>query len=225
MLRAMKKACVVLSLLLPLCGCNAPVPTATTPAAVRQDAPALPQSAGAQSFDYYLLNLSWSPEFCFSHRDAAECGRHATLVLHGLWPQDSNGSYPQNCSSAPGPANPAQYSDIYPDAGLLEHEWRTHGTCSGLSADAFFATARAAFRSVTIPPALAQLNAQISLPPDQIISLVTQSNPSIPSTSVAVSCGNNYLTAIEVCLDKQLHPMACGAIRSCRARTVRIPPP
>jgi ribonuclease T2 len=40
-----------------------------------------------------------------------------------------------------------------------------------------------------------------------------------------VSCGNNNLTAIEVCLDKSLHPVPCTAIRSCRANTVRVPAP
>ena len=225
--RAMKKISLTI-LLLCLTACNAPAPVNTTPAATRHitsSAPALPQPRGPQSFDYYLLNLSWSPEFCYSHQSAPECGRGATFVLHGLWPQNSDGSYPQNCSDAPGPANPSQYSDIYPDQSLLEHEWRTHGTCSGLSPDAFFTTARAAFQSFTVPPKLAQLNAQISLAPDQILSLVTQSNPSIGASSLALSCGNNYLTAVEVCLDKQLHPIACGPVRSCKARTVRIPPP
>jgi len=212
-------------LLLCLSACNAPAPVNTTPMATRRNSSASPQPIGPQNFDYYLLNLSWSPEFCHSHQSAPECGRHATFVLHGLWPQNSDGSYPEKCNSAPGPANPSQYSDIYPDPNLLEHEWRTHGTCSGLSPDEFFATARAAFQSFVVPPKLAQLNAQISLPPQEILSLVTESNRSIPSGSLALSCGNNYLTAVEVCLDKQLHPIACGPVRSCRANTVRIPPP
>jgi ribonuclease T2 len=215
-------------LLLCLTACNAPAPVNTTPTARRHgtsSTSALPQPTGPQSFDYYLLNLSWSPEFCYSHRSAPECGQHKTFVLHGLWPQNTDGTYPQNCSNAPGPANPSQYSDIYPDPGLLEHEWSTHGTCSGLSPDAFFTTARAAFQAFTVPPTLAQLNAQISLPPDQILSLVTQSNPTIRADSLALSCGNNYLTAVEICLDKQLHPIACGPVASCKARTVRIPSP
>jgi ribonuclease T2 len=220
---------LLFALLLCLTACNAPAPTNTTPNPVGHSGPARPQAIGSptgpQNFDYYLLNLSWSPEFCYSHASAPECGRHSTFVLHGLWPQNSDGSYPQHCSNAPGPADPAQYSDIYPDPGLLEHEWQTHGTCSGLSPDDFFRTARAAFQSFTVPPKLAQLDTQISLPPDQILSLVQQSNPSIPSNSLVLSCGNNYLTAVEVCLDKQLHAIACGPVRSCRARTVRIPPP
>ena len=219
----MKKIAIAVALIL-LCGCKAPVHS-PAPAATAHTNNALPGPSAPQNFDYYLLNLSWSSEFCYSHRSAPECGRHTTFVLHGLWPQNSDGTYPQDCSNAPGPADPAQYSDIYPDAGLLEHEWQTHGTCSGLSADAFFQTARVAFDSFRVPPQLAQLNTQISMAPSQILSLVTDSNPSLPASSLALSCGNNYLTAVEVCLDKQLHPVACGQVRSCRARVVRIPPP
>lgn len=219
----MKISALVLIALLSLLGCNNSAPTVGLPQ--RGTNASLPRSSGAQSFDYYLLNLSWSPEFCYSHPNAPECGRHASFVLHGLWPQNSDGTYPQNCSNAPGPANPSEYSDIYPDPSLLEHEWQTHGTCSGLSPDAFFQTARAAFQSVKVPAMLAQLQNQISLPPNQILSLVEQSNPGIPQQSLALSCGNNSLTAIEVCLDKQLHPLACGAVHSCGARTVKIPPP
>ncbi|HEY4009158.1 MAG TPA: ribonuclease T2 [Acidobacteriaceae bacterium] len=214
-------------LLLSLMACNGPVPPPanTTPAPLRRSHSTQPQPTGSQNFDYYLLNLSWSPEFCYSHPDAAECGRHASFVLHGLWPQDTNGSYPQHCSNAPGPANPSAYSDIYPDPGLLEHEWQTHGTCSGLPPDEFFGLARTAFDLIKVPSQLAQLNTQVSMAPEQILSLMAESNPSIPRSSLALSCGNNYLTAIEVCLDKQLHPIACGPVRSCRAVSVRIPPP
>jgi ribonuclease T2 len=178
-----------------------------------------------QPFDYYLLNLSWSPEFCHGHPNARECAQHAAFVLHGLWPQNNTGPYIENCSTAPGPSNPAPYSDIYPDPGLLRHEWRTHGTCSGLSPDAFFALARSAFHSVSIPPTLSQLDHLISLPPGQLINLFQQANPSIPAASLATGCGNNYLTAVEVCLNKSAQPTPCGPIRSCRANTVRITPP
>jgi ribonuclease T2 len=108
---------------------------------------------------------------------------------------------------------------------LLEHEWRTHGTCSGLSADDFFSNARAAYSAVTIPTALTSLTHQVSMPPDEILGLFTAANAAIPRQSLALSCGNNYLTAVEVCLDKTLHPTVCSSVRSCRANTVRIPPP
>jgi ribonuclease T2 len=199
---------------------------ATTPAAPQTNEPAQAQALGDHAlFDFYVLSLSWSPEFCHSHPAAAECARRSRFVLHGLWPERADNSYPENCSTAPGPANPGKYLDVYPDEGLLRHEWRKHGTCSGLSPNQYFDAARAAFHSVTIPPRLEGLTEQISMPPDDILALFTAANPRIPRDSLTLSCGNNYLTAVSVCLNKKLQPVACGAMRSCRARTVRIPPP
>jgi len=220
---------ISVALLLPIAGCKSHQQAASGsapggPADATSGAGAQIAASGS-GFDFYLLNLSWSPEYCHGHPTANECAAQATFVLHGLWPENNNGSYPESCSGAPGPADPAQYKDIYPDLGLLQHEWQTHGTCSGLSADAFFQAARSAFRAVIIPPTLNTLTSQISLPPDQIIGLFTASNPAFPRSSFVVSCGHNYLTAVEVCLDKDLHPFSCTGIRSCRANTVRIPPP
>jgi len=217
-------------LLLPILACNPttpnpPPPRPKTGTAAAEVAKPLPTPTGDQSFDYYLLNLSWSPEFCYSHREAPECSQHFAFVLHGLWPQNLSGQWPQNCSNDPGPADPSQFADIYPDSHLLNHEWRTHGTCSGLSPDAFFTTARTAYRSIAIPAELASHTQQISMPPAEIIGLFTKANPTIPRSSFVLSCGNNFLTAIEVCLNKTLQPTDCGPIRSCRANTVRIPPP
>jgi ribonuclease T2 len=225
-----KKTIPALFFLLFLAGCTPrPEPTPEPNPRPRIAASSLQaadlRATAPQNFDYYLLNLSWSPEFCYSHPSATECASHLAFVLHGLWPQNTNGTYPQNCSNAPGPSNPSQYADIYPDQGLLQHEWRTHGTCSGLSPDAFFTAARTAFHSIAIPTELTSLDHQISMPPSQILGLFTATNPIIGSASMALSCGNNYLTAIEVCMNKSLQPTACGPIRSCRANTVRIPPP
>ncbi|NJL42628.1 MAG: hypothetical protein HC935_03095 [Pseudanabaena sp. SU_2_4] len=41
-------------------------------------------------FDYYVLSLSWSPEYCAStsNPDPNQCSqRRYSLVVHGLWPQ------------------------------------------------------------------------------------------------------------------------------------------
>src|SRR5262249_27443063 len=50
---------------------------------------------GAGSFDYYLLALSWAPNYCASHPGdhSSECqiGNHKAFVLHGLWPQAESG--------------------------------------------------------------------------------------------------------------------------------------
>jgi ribonuclease T2 len=183
------------------------------------------EPAAEQPFDFYLLNLSWSPEYCQTHSSARECAQHLRFVLHGLWPQTNSGPFPQNCSHAPGPQNPAAYNDIYPDPGLLRHEWQTHGTCSGLSPDAFFNLARTAMQSVAIPASLTQLDHEISLTPAQLLTQFQQANPTFPPASFALTCGNNRLTAVEVCMNTRAQHIPCGTVRSCRANSIRITPP
>ncbi len=187
------------------------------------------ESGGASdrpgTFDFYLLNLSWSPEFCATHPGKPECAARPGFVLHGLWPQNNDGTYPEHCFDAAGPADPSAFRDLFPDAGLLRHEWSTHGTCSGLAPEAYFAQARSAFHAIAIPNTLSSLNHQTSSTPDEILTQFAHANPAIPRESLALSCGNNYLTAVEVCLDRSLHATACSNIRSCRANSIRIIPP
>ena len=97
------------------------------------------------AFDYYLLNLSWAPAYCAANSGNAassECNpaHHFGFVAHGLWPENNNGSYPQNC----GAASPVSQSivqhmlTIMPSSTLIQHEWAKHGTCTGLSAQGYF---------------------------------------------------------------------------------------
>ena len=183
------------------------------------------ENAQPGNFDFYLLNLSWSPEFCATHPSSPECSAHPGFVVHGLWPQNSDGTYPEHCSDAPGPTDPNSFTNLLPTASLVEHEWTTHGTCSGLAADAYFATIRKAFQEIHIPAAFTSTQAPPTmLAPDAILAQFTAANPGILAASFALSCGNNYLTAIEVCMDKSLHPEACQNVRSCRANAVKITP-
>jgi ribonuclease T2 len=187
--------------------------------------PRAQEDAAPGAFDFYLLTLSWSPEYCVSHAGAAECAAHPAFVLHGLWPQNFAGTYPENCSNAAGPANPGQYKDIFPDAGLLKHEWQTHGTCSGLGPDAYFGDARKAFHSVAVPPALAGVKSTLSLTPGVIVGEFVAANPGFSAGSFAVSCGNNRLTAVEVCLGKDFKAISCQGVKTCKANVVKVTPP
>lgn len=185
------------------------------------------QHAGSKpgDFDFYVLTLSWSPEFCHGHPQSPECTNgHFGFVVHGLWPQFVNG-YPENCSTAPGPSNPQSMTDIMPDAGLVEHEWARHGTCSGLDADSYFKLVRQAFNSVKIPQSLTAPRSAFSMTPADLKEAFLKTNPRLQSQNMTVSCGNNYLTAVSVCLSKSLDLVECGgAMRDCRANSIRIPP-
>ena len=93
---------------------------------------AAPTPARAQEpgrFDYYLLALSWSPEYCASRngaRDKLQCvERQYGFVTHGLWPQFEKG-YPSRCptsqsvSRATGILSPATFLLMC----LIPHRWR-----------------------------------------------------------------------------------------------------
>jgi ribonuclease T2 len=176
------------------------------------------------AFDYYVLALSWSPEFCQMHPTKPECtsGKFG-FVVHGLWPQFADG-YPENCSTAPGLADPSRMADIMPDAGLVAHEWTTHGTCSGLDADAYFKLVRQAFESVKVPGRLASPKKGFSVTPQELKAAFVAVNQRLKAEDLAVSCGNNYLTEISVCMDKQLKPRACVGLRDCRANVIKVAP-
>src|SRR5712675_205344 len=74
---------------------------------------ALSCAAASAQFDYYLLTLSWAPDFCAlpgGNKDPRECGkgRHVGFVVHGLWPQNNQSRGPENC----GPASPVAQSIV-----------------------------------------------------------------------------------------------------------------
>ena len=174
-------------------------------------------------FDYYVLSLSWSPEFCHSHPSNLECSGHSGFVVHGLWPQYADG-YPEKCSTQSGPSNPASFADVMPDASLIAHEWATHGTCSGLDPNAYFQLVRQAFESVKIPARLSAPQQMFSMTPPQLKEEFVAANRSLSDEDLAVGCGNNYLTSVSVCFSKQLQPRACLGIRDCRANSIRVAP-
>jgi ribonuclease T2 len=144
-------------------------------------------------------------------------------VVHGLWPQFADG-YPENCSTAPGLSDPSKMADIMPDTGLVAHEWTTHGTCSGLDADAYFKLVRQAFESVKVPGWLASPKQGFSITPQELKAAFVAANQRLKAEDLAVSCGNNNLTGISVCMDKQLQPRACEGLRACRANVIKVAP-
>ena len=238
--RIMKLGLATFSAVLTL-GCQSSLPTKTPPPAQPQgsvrpsneQAESLPRrhrrgrasSVAAQpgDFDYYLLTLSWSPEYCATHT-SPECAAHPGFVVHGLWPQNNDGTYPENCSNAPGPTNPQGDTDLQPTVSLVEHEWQTHGTCSGLAADAYFNTIRQAFHEIVIPPTLTHVQSPETVSPQLLLQQFASANPKIPANAFVLSCGNNYLTAVEVCLTKSLAGESCPNVKTCGATAVKVTP-
>ena len=214
-----------LALCLMLSACNSASAPDTQSPNPQPRAVELPAPSGSgQPYDFYLLNLSWSPEFCVTHPGSPECATHPGFVVHGLWPQNNDGSYPEHCGNRPGPTADQVWTGLMPTRSLALHEWQTHGTCTPYDADSYFGLVRKAYGEVKIPAAFTNTIQQTTEPPAAVIDAFSRINLGFPAGSIALSCGNNYLTAIEVCFDKNLAPTVCQGIRTCRANVVKITP-
>lgn len=180
-------------------------------------------------FDYYLLALSWSPTHCRRKPDSDQCGQGRRFVVHGLWPQFEKG-WPSDCETTykrPTTTLLKRYEDLSGSRGLLRHQWRKHGACTGLSPGAYFATMAAAAQKVTLPPALANLTAETRLSPSEVEQAFIRANPALKPDGVTVKCAQRRLREVRICMTKDLQPRVCGpdAIRDCRARAITAPPP
>lgn len=197
---------------------------------------ALASPAGAEGepgrFDHYVLTLSWSPTYCqtASRADPAQCdrGRPFAFVVHGLWPQFERG-WPEFCRR-PAPYLPEPVLrgmlDIMPSRSLVLHQWRKHGTCSGLAADAYFSTVRRAFSEVTIPPPFRHLDTYRMVTPAEVESAFRAANPRLGADMIAVDCDGRRLTEVKICLDRALDFTPCAEVdrRACRAARIVMPP-
>jgi ribonuclease T2 len=192
-------------------------------------------------FDYYVLALSWSPTYCADGGDRrkdpqcdARGGRPFAFVLHGLWPQYERG-WPQECKSAdrgwvPGPVADRML-DIMPSKRLIFHEYRKHGTCSGLGVDGYFALSRQLYEKVKIPPRFVRLtDDRLTVSPSELVADFIAANPDLRPDMMVVECGGagNRLKEVRICFTKEGAFRACGRNenqrRLCSADRMYVPP-
>jgi ribonuclease T2 len=179
----------------------------------------------AGKFDYYVASLSWSPSFCSgaagqSRANESQCaprnGKRFSFVLHGLWPQFERG-WPQDCQSPDGGFVPrdvaARMLDIMPSEKLVFHEYRKHGTCSGLGINGYFDFARKTYNKIQIPARYTNAtDPRMTVGRDELLTDFMAANPGLGPDMIAVKCGGNgnQLEEVRVCFDKAGNFRACG---------------
>ena len=175
------------------------------------------QPAAPGRFDYYLLTLSWSPAYCLAHRDdpraKAECSRRRGFIVHGLWPQNEDGTWPASCRPVPSmpPELVAREAAIMPNNSMVRHEWEKHGSCTDLSARDYFDALDRAFARLHLPPALVEPREPLALPLGQAKSLFMDANPGLDGNMFAIRCTHTgAVDEVRLCLDKDLHYRPCG---------------
>lgn len=185
-------------------------------------------------FDFYVLALSWSPSYCEAEgdnrRDNEQCsrGRPFSFVVHGLWPQYERG-YPRSCID-PAPRIPGKLIDsmldLMPARGLVIHQWREHGTCSGRDAQNYFATVRRARERVTIPDRFHRLERYTMVSPGEVEAAFLAANPELKPDMVAVTCDRRRLREVRICMSRDFAFRSCPEIDrgACRMPRIVMPP-
>lgn len=160
----------------------------------------------AGEFDYYAMALSWSPEHCaIKPGDREQCARKLGFVLHGLWPQYQRG-YPASCTRERLDADmEQQFAGLYPSRFLYRHEWEKHGTCSGLSQEAFHQLASDLRQKVKIPAAYQSPEEPLRKNSFQLKADLASANEWLAPDNITVACadGGRFLREIYICINKQ----------------------
>ena len=188
-------------------------------------------------FDYYVLALSWSPSYCageVGQTDNQQCapGRRFAFVVHGLWPQYLKG-WPEYCATRENWIPQTLIDgmmDVMPSKKLIIHEWKKHGTCSGLSQAEYFNSARQVFGGLKIPARYLSPQAPVTITPEQLVVDFVKSNTGLTADMLSVQCGNATgqarLSELRLCVNKAGSFVACGMneARQCRAKSLVLLP-
>lgn len=185
-------------------------------------------------FDFYVLALSWSPSYCAaagSRANRRQCfsGRPFAFVVHGLWPQFERG-WPQYCRTR-GRRRLRRNEidsilDLMPSRGLIRHEWKKHGTCSGLSPGGYLREVRRAWNRIEIPERYRRIDRHLMVDPRDVEADFLAANPDLPANAIAVTCDRRRLREVRICMDKDLRFRRCLSVdrRGCRSNRVVLPP-
>jgi ribonuclease T2 len=185
-------------------------------------------------FDFYVLALSWSPSFCEAAGERGtppqqQCGsRPYSFVVHGLWPQYEKG-FPEFCQ-VPAPRLDrrivSSMLDLMPSPRLIFNGWDKHGTCSGLSARAYFENVRKVRALVKIPDAYIDLKEPLTVTADEVEESFIGSNSGLTRDATSVTCDNRRLGEVRICLGKDFKFRSCPDVdaRACRRENVVMPP-
>ena len=196
---------------------------------------ASPASAQDQAgtFDYYVMSLSWSANWCALEGDARQSPQcdgttENGWILHGLWPQYERG-YPANCRTSLRPPSRSQTSemaDIMGTSGLAWHQWNKHGVCSGLKSAEYYALSREAYGRINRPKVFRKLSKTVTLPASLIEQAFVNDNVGLSPDGVTVTCKSGYIQEARICLTRDLELRTCGrdVIRDCTLINAQFDP-
>jgi len=116
--------------------------------------------------------------------------------------------------------------DVMGSSGLAWHQWKKHGTCSGLSARDYYLLSRQAYGQVNRPQIFRKLKKAIKLPASVVEQAFMEANPKLLQNQITITCKSGHIQEARLCLTRDLKPRKCGVdvIRDCtHPRAVMTP--
>lgn len=199
------------------------------------DLPSAKEPARRLPIGGYTLAVSWSPEYCHGHaRESSakfECGsgNRFGFTLHGLWPDGIGKDWPQYCTSTE--LLPTGFIAgrlcTTPSAQLIQHEWAKHGTCSGLSATAYFDRSTQLYARLHYPD-MAMLAARRGLTAGAFATAMARANPGLAAAAIRVTANKAWLDELWLCLGRDMtygrcRPNAGGLAAGATLKIARLP--
>jgi ribonuclease T2 len=99
---------------------------------------------------------------------------------------------------------------IMPSKELVIHEYKTHGTCTGLAPGPYFEAAYKAYAQVTMPKAFVDPKTQRFVSPDNIETAFMTASDWLENDMIAVTCRRGSLFDVRICFSNDGQPQACG---------------
>jgi len=216
-LKRLGLAAVLCAAVLPAAAAAAPhceVPRDLAPAPVLHPPPGEVQAGVVNA--YYLLAISWSPEWRRTNGEGdtsqrLQCeGAARGFVLHGLWPNGVAKPYPRYCRPVGG-LDVETVREMFcrtPSPELLQHEWQAHGACGWPDAKAYFHQEALLYDRVTMPRVEAIARSELSA--GAVRRAFVAANPWLRPQNIFVGVDKGgRLKEVRLCYDLRFKPMAC----------------
>ncbi len=167
--------------------------------------------------DYYMLALSWSPQFCYKNNNNSnnqmQCQDNKfNFIVHGLWPQKYGArgacDNPRNCVQSNVDINTIKNNlCIMPSSTLINQEWQKHGSCAFNSAQTYYEQIQKLWFALKKPDLISNNN-------DMTIGDIKQKfislNPSLKKEGINITLDKKrYLSEVRICYNLNLQPTNC----------------
>ncbi|EGG20320.1 ribonuclease T2 [Cavenderia fasciculata] len=175
-------------------------------------------------FDFYLFVTQWIYSYCTQGQKCLPSKIRSAFTIHGLWPNNNNGTYPSFCKGASYSSSAIQdilveLDQDWPSLFALnnndfwDHEWTKHGTCSvvGPITDQYdyFAASIKTLYNHNITLALEESNIYPSDTQPVNIQSFSDAIQHSFNAKPLVQCYKENISQVALCMDKDLNLIDC----------------